>query len=457
MSLTDHKPAVIFVHGFLSSAETWDTLINLLKQDTAVDSQFEFFRFTYSTKALEIKPHDRIPRIGEVAKGLREFLDSRQFYDREIVLVGHSLGGLVIQNYLAYMLKNGYGERLSPIRQVITMATPSLGSTFLSPGRKLFGRFFPNPQEQSLRVLDPSTSDTLSFVAEHVVQAKKGTNNQWPIPFHVFYGTQDNIVLQESAHGVFLEENVTPVTADHFTILTPTDHKDPLYTKFVDALLDPSGHSSVYEVDLYETEVSVRPVDKQDFPRTRAANGGTVRTDNIGCIDRSVVFSHKNRCTNIFEIPYRTRHDGYLDPTYFPARTNEASEYEISEYDDYGVSSVFKFTPKPGETFRSKVDVYDGFSEGQRNIHFHMGRSSYSKQRVYLLDLTAYLAAGFEITKEPTLHFHPHDPGDHDLCQARGSGAVVAPTLVDPRGIWRWELFRIRQGVVDMVWDLQQK
>lgn len=458
MSLTDLKPAAIFVHGFLSSAETWDPLINLLKQDPAVESQFEFFRFTYSTKAIEIKPHHRIPRIGEAAKGLREFIDSREFYDREIVLVGHSQGGLVIQAYLADMLKNGNGEGLSPIRQVITMATPSLGSTFLSPWRKLVGTFFSNPQEQALRVLDPYTSDTLNFVAEHVVRANKGTDNQWPIPFHVFYGTQDNVVLEASARGVFLDENLTPLEADHFTILTPTDHQDRRYTEFVEALLDPSGHSSVYEVDLYETKVSVRPaLDKQEFPRERAATGGTVRSDNIGCIDRSVVFSRKNRCTNLFEIPYRTRHEGYLDPTYYPEDSNEASESEIGEYDDYGVRSVFKFTPKPGEKFRSKIDVYGGFGEGQRDVHFHMGRNSYSKKRVYTLDLTAYLAAGFEITKEPKLHFHAHDPGDHGLCKARDLGDVVEPTHVDQAGTWRWEFFRIRQGVVDMVWDLKKK
>lgn len=457
MSLTDHKAAAIFVHGFISSAETWDTLINLLKQDPAVESQFEFFRFTYSTKALEIKPHDRIPRIDEAAKELREFIDSREFYDREIVLVGHSQGGLVIQTYLADMLRNGNGERLSPIRQVITMATPSLGSTFLSPWRKLVGTFFSNAQEQALRVLDPETSKTLNFVAEHVVRAKKGTNNEWPIPFHVFYGTEDNLVLVESARGVFLDENLTPVKADHFTILTPIDRQDRLYTEFVEALLNPSGHSSVYEVDLYETKVSVRPVDERDFPRERAAIGGAVRTDNIGRIDRSVVFSRKNRCTDLFEITYRTRHDGYLDPTYYPEGSNEASKSEIGDYDDYGVRSVFKFTPKPGETFRSKIDVYDGFGERQRDVHFHIGTTSYSKQRIYALDLTAYLGAGFEITKEPKLHFHAHDPGDHGLCQAREPGAEVEPALVDQTGTWQWEFFRIRQGVVDIVWDLKKK
>lgn len=426
MALTNLKPAVILVHGFLSSEETWEPFIDLLRKDPRVAPHFEFVCFGYSTKAIEVKPHRRIPRIGEAAKALREFIDSPEFYDRELILVGHSQGGLVIQAYLADMLKNGHGERLSPIRQVITLATPSLGSTFLSPWRKLVGKFFSNPQEQALRVLDPYTSETLSFVAQHVVQATKGTNNEWPIPFHVFYGTQDNIVLEASARGVFLDDNLTPLEADHFSILKPTDHQDRRYTEFVEALLEPSGHSSVYEVEQYETKVSVQPaLDKQEFTCKHGETSRTVRSDNIGCIDRSVIFSRKNRCTAPpFEIRYRTRHDGYLEPSTYPG-VSEASESDIGEYDDYGVATVFKFTPKPGTKFRSKIDVYGGFGEGHRDVHFHIGRNSYSRKRVYTLDLCAYLGAGYEISKTPSLHFHAHDPGDHGLCKARDLGEVV--------------------------------
>ena len=302
---TELKPAIVFVHGFLEPEATWEPLINLLRRDPEVAPHFDFVCFGYSTKAVEVKPHQRIPGIGEAAKALREFLDSKEFYDREITLVGHSQGGLVIQAYLADMLKHGQGESLSPIRQVITMATPSLGSTFLSPWRKLVGKFFSNPQEQALRVLDPYTSETLNFIAQHVVHAKKCTNNQWPIPFHVFYGIQDNIVLEASARGVFPDENLTPLEADHFTILRPSHRQDRRYTEFVEALLDPSGHSSVYEVELYETKVSVRPaLDKQEFVCKHGETTRIVHSDNIGCIDRSVVFSRKNRCTEpLFENP----------------------------------------------------------------------------------------------------------------------------------------------------------
>ncbi len=207
---------------------------------------------------------------------------------------------------------------------------------------------------------------------------------------------------------------------------------------------------------VYETKVSVRPaLDKQEFVCKHGETTRIVHSDNIGCIDRSVVFSRKNRCTEpLFEIRYRTRHEGFLEPFTYPD-ANEAAESEIGEYDDYGVATIFKFTPKPGTKFRSKIDVYGGFGEGQRDVHFHIGRNSYSKKRVYTLDLSAYLAASFKISRTLLLHFHAHDPGDHGLCKTRALGEAVAPTFVAEKGIWQWEFVRVKQGVVDIIWDLK--
>jgi hypothetical protein len=336
------------------------------------------------------------------------------------------------------------------------MATPSGGSTFLTPARKFLARFFSNPQEEALRVLDEETSKTLNFVAEHVVRAQKGTDNAWPIPFHVFYGLNDKIVVAASARGVFLDENLTGLEADHFTILTPKDRDDDRYKEFVENLLDPTGHSSVYEIDLYDTTVSVRPaLDCQNFPCKHGGKERIVHSDNIGCIDRKVTFSRKNRCTEPFEIRYRTRHEGYLDPFTDP-KENEASEADMGDYEDYGVATLFRFTPQAGNTYRSKIDVYGGFDEGQRDVHFHMGKNSHSKRRTYTLDLSKYLEAGYEISPTPKLHFHENDPGDHGLCKARGPGDNVEPVRCEG-GVWSWEFLNIRQGVVDIVWDLKNK
>jgi hypothetical protein len=445
------KEIVIFVHGIRSSGEAWQPLVGLLKQDKEVTSRFEFHCFAYETKAVELRPHRRISTIEEVALHLREFI--ARFHDREITLVGHSQGGLVIQAYLHAMLTGGCSENLNAIRQVIMMATPNHGSTFLNPIRKGFRKLFSNPQDRALGVFDSDTNKTFNYVMKHVVLAKKRGAHEWPIPFCVFFGANDSVVPPVSACGGFHETNVKSLEADHFTIIKPENRQDERYRQFVDALFDPAGHACIYEIDLYETKVSMKPVlGSQDFSFPYCGHKRVVHSDNIGCIDRAVTFSRKNICDELFTIQYRTRHDGYLEVTTDPPE-NEASEAEIGEYGDYGVRTVFKFTPTPGKKFRSIIKVYGGFGDGKRDVHFHIGRNSYSKERVYDLDLSAYLAAGYKVSQEPKLHFHGNDPGcDDNLCKARELGEEVEPTQIEA-GIWRWELLRVREGVVDMTWE----
>jgi hypothetical protein len=38
--------------------------------------------------------------------------------------------------------------------------------------------------------------------------------------------------------------------------------------------------------------------------------------------------------------------------------------------------------------------------------------------------------------------------------QARGLGAPLEPSALDAAGVWRFELEKVRQGVVDLVWDV---
>jgi len=452
-ALNNSKPLVLLVHGFLSSERAWDPLLKLLREDDQIMREFDFACFNYTTEMVDLQPHHRIPRVKECAKALREFMDAPGCYNREIHLVGHSQGGLIIQGYLALMLEAGQGEALRPLRQVMMMATPNLGSEFLSPLRKIVTAVFSNPQERALRVLDPDMADIRSVITERVLGAKTGGSNAWPVPIHIFYGSQDRIVVEASARGQFADANVTPLEADHFTIITPKDRQDQRYTKFSDALLDPSGHPSVYEIDLYETRVTVQPSDKPEYECKHGQTTKMVATDNIGFIERAVTFSHRNRCSDSFCIRYSTRHGGYVSSV--TSHRNEATPEEKGLYDDGGIQTVFRFMPKAGEQYRIKTDVYGGFGQGERDVHFHMSSSgnSYSKRRPYILDLSGYLSKVYKITQGPRLYFHDNDPADHDMCSVRGLGDLVKPLRVDDSGVWTWEFTRISRGVVDITWD----
>ena len=53
--------------------------------------------------------------------------------DRQLQLIGHSQGGLIIQEWLVQRLHSGEGEKLRPLRQVMFIATPTLDFRELGP------------------------------------------------------------------------------------------------------------------------------------------------------------------------------------------------------------------------------------------------------------------------------------------------------------------------------------
>src|SRR6266511_2846923 len=124
------KALAVFVHGFGSSADCWKPLLKLLSEEPIVDARFDLQCYEYPTAWFSMNPLKRIPRLEEIARGHAEYLDRCRDYP-EITLVGHSQGGLVIQNYLADRVTKDVND-LKRIRQAILIATPSLGSTMAS-------------------------------------------------------------------------------------------------------------------------------------------------------------------------------------------------------------------------------------------------------------------------------------------------------------------------------------
>ena len=192
--MIDKKPVVLFVHGFGSDAGTWATLQTLVAKDVDLTTEFDFRTFEYPTKWFNLNPWEKIPSLSSTAKLLEAELTTADYADRDIVLVGHSQGGLVIQRYISSKLSDGKGREVARIRQVITFATPHRGSQFVMGLRRLFFSLFLNPQENTLRVLNEEIHETSGRIAEQVINAKAAGNSTMPIPFVVFGGAKDKIV-----------------------------------------------------------------------------------------------------------------------------------------------------------------------------------------------------------------------------------------------------------------------
>ena len=94
------KIPVVFIHGLMSSPNTWVQMINSLKNDPMIRKRYQFWFYSYSSGV------PVLASAGNLRKALlaaREELattpETRANFDR-MVLVGHSMGGLVTRTLL---------------------------------------------------------------------------------------------------------------------------------------------------------------------------------------------------------------------------------------------------------------------------------------------------------------------------------------------------------------------
>jgi pimeloyl-ACP methyl ester carboxylesterase len=444
------KDLVVFVHGFGSSAKCWEPMLKLLREDSSVAGRYEFVTWNYPTKWVELNLLGRIPRLQEIGRSLLNEIESTRYRGRRVTLVGHSQGGLVIQSYIASRLTSGQGSQLRELEQAIFFATPSEGSTTAMSVRRMLSSLFANPQELTLRVLNPDVSDLRAVIRERVVAATADSDVSWRVPTHAFCGLEDNIVPEASARGVF--DNIIEVKGTHFTIIQPPDRTDPRYANFAELLLEPGGHAHRFDVESFDCVVRVEPRELQTITTVSEKNPRTVTFDNYATVTRTVRFSPSNRCKDRFKLRYATRKEGYV--VGHASHPNEASPADIGLWEDTGTRYEFDFTPDTREEYRLKVEVYRGFDEGNRDLHFHVGGDSRYRKLTYTLDLSAYVAARWTITDGPRLYLDPTDLPHSELCGQRAVRDPVKPVSQDANGVFRWELREIEQGVVDIVWNV---
>ncbi len=383
--------SVVFVHGFDSDPSCWGDFLGRLKSDADMARQgFQFYTFRYSTKLLEVDPRKRLPTISECGNELAGFL-KQKCPEGTVFLVGHSMGGLVIQSFIAETLRERHGKSLERIRSVILFATPNRGSTMIGALRGILERFISNPQDERLQVLDDEIADNTEVIVRDVLAAKTAGEMSCPIPFRVFWGDQDNVVPKASARGSFVEASCLP--GGHSEILQPDprDPDDPRYAALKDALLNPIGHPSRYEIDLFEVKLAISPESSgAEFILSDLDKPLTIHTDNTAIRTLKIVFAARNRCRAQYDQTYRSI-DGFVELLYLSA-PNEAGPAASSTYRSQGKDLQCLVTP-PGDnpdapfTYVNEVKIYGGFGHGQRAWHNHMNGFGNYKLVRFILDL----------------------------------------------------------------------
>jgi hypothetical protein len=240
----NRKGLILFVHGFTGGQDTWkhpnyDAFYELLSQDAYMAEHYDIAYFEYYTKLLNIiaTTHGMFSRfsslfskslaktqknnsVSEIAQLLETELRFRvQAYDR-IVVIAHSMGGLVTKTCIVNDLK---GRNTGKIKLLISLAVPHLGADLATFGKLLSGN-------SQIKDLAP-TGDLCVTINNDWVKLEKKPDIKY------FYGTNDSVVSKNSACGMdSVDQDVIACHEDHLTICKPAGYQSTVYLAAVDII-----------------------------------------------------------------------------------------------------------------------------------------------------------------------------------------------------------------------------
>lgn len=94
------KIPVLFIHGLMSSPDTWVQMINSLKNDPVIRKRYQFWFYSFSSGMPILASAGNLRRILLAAREeLGTTQEARENFDK-MVLIGHSMGGLVSRTLL---------------------------------------------------------------------------------------------------------------------------------------------------------------------------------------------------------------------------------------------------------------------------------------------------------------------------------------------------------------------
>jgi hypothetical protein len=213
------KKAVLFVHGLNGSRKTWGNFKEFIESDDSLG--YKVFYYEYPSSLVRVIPilQDRYASPRALAGGLKTYIETVLSDYDEIVLVGHSLGGVLIKKYLVdekISERSNRNPHARKIKKVMFYAVPQEGSGLAN------------------------ASSAISFGHGHLKQLSKNSefldtlNDSWAISqvendyeIRLVIATEDAIVSEHSAKANFRHAVIEFIPGKgHKTISKPTGPED---------------------------------------------------------------------------------------------------------------------------------------------------------------------------------------------------------------------------------------
>ncbi len=214
MPNTNSKLLLLFVHGLGGGEGTWGSFKSLIEADEALKDATEIAFFTYPTAAYKFPLFSwwkSLP-IQDLADALKTEIDNRyQSFDK-IVLVTHSLGGLISKYYVSETLKASSRLRVSAL---LFFASPHNGAELASAASALSGE---HPHLGQLKI----NSDFATLVSRDwaTLKCKSKVRTTYIV------AGQDAIVSSESAGGPPGASREMIAKCGHIDVVKPKTEQD---------------------------------------------------------------------------------------------------------------------------------------------------------------------------------------------------------------------------------------
>lgn len=241
--------AIVFIHGLNGNERTWNKFSDCLYKNWDVDDCYdlEYECYTVEMGLLKKVPVVRSiysglkggPQVNELSNHLGNTIDEICKQHKRVILVAHSMGGLIARQYLVNTLINT--KTTGKVKCLFTYATPHYGSKLATFYKLLLKPIF-TPLHyiwgsgNSKQIVDMCRTNSEFLEDLNSDWNKLGLNTK--IDFFRIFGGYDWVVDKKSASmRDSTNKNVKLVSSkNHFNIIRPKNKKDRAFIPFYNYL-----------------------------------------------------------------------------------------------------------------------------------------------------------------------------------------------------------------------------
>lgn len=228
-----HIDTIVFVHGILGHyVNTWGEFPKLLHEDPDLP-EVDILLWGYRT-GIFAKHHDLETEGGHLAGNLETLIHE----GRDIFLVGHSMGGLIILKSVVDRMVNSHADKhpCRSIKWITLYASPLSGAWAAAVARLLWGRAVGIRHSLDKHLKDMSRGEFITRLTNEVInriyspRIEDRSNRR--IPIRLVLATNDGAVDEENCRAIltpYRDPAPLPLDYGHQSVKLPTHTGDERY------------------------------------------------------------------------------------------------------------------------------------------------------------------------------------------------------------------------------------